>query len=148
MEQEGECKEDNHLSSFRWRCDGQHTKFVLRMTVRTVVADQALISENASHILAVLWKHASLLGNQGRRQILTPPAHCVFAACHNIFTLLVFPRNHFKLDGCVTHSMVSFRRKQRWQDITEWCLYTVTSGEGYYTNKSINSSPKKTQTPP
>lgn len=41
--------------------------------------------------------------------ILTPPAHCVFAARHNIFALLVFPRNHFKLDGCVTHAMVSFK---------------------------------------
>jgi hypothetical protein len=36
----------------------------------------------------------------------------VLAACHDIFTLLVFSRNHFKLDGCVTHSMVSLRENK------------------------------------
>lgn len=45
-----------------------------------------------------------------KEAVLTPAAHCVFAARHDIFTLLVFTRNHFKLDGCVTHSMVSLRK--------------------------------------
>lgn len=45
-------------------------------------------------------------------KFLTPAAHCVLSARHDIFTLLVFTRNHFKLDGCVTHSMVSLRENK------------------------------------
>jgi len=39
--------------------------------------------------------------------VLTPASHCVLATSHDIFTLLIFTRNHFKFYGCVTHSMVS-----------------------------------------
>lgn len=45
--------------------------------------------------------------------VLTPPAHCVLAARHDVFALLVFTRNHLKLDGCVTHSMVSSRENRQ-----------------------------------
>lgn len=48
----------------------------------------------------------------GEEGALTPAAHCVLAARHDIFALLVFTRNHFKLDGCVTHSMVSLRENK------------------------------------
>ena len=43
----------------------------------------------------------------GRGVCLTPAAHCVLATRHDIFTLLVFTRNHFKLDGGIPHPMVS-----------------------------------------
>lgn len=45
-------------------------------------------------------------------KLLTPAAHCVLATRHDIFTLLVFTRNHFKFDGSVTHSMVSLRENK------------------------------------
>lgn len=43
----------------------------------------------------------------GDSVILTPPPHGVLATGHDIFTLLIFTRNHFKLDGRVTHPVVS-----------------------------------------
>lgn len=49
---------------------------------------------------------------QSRGARLTPAAHCVLATRHDIFALLVFTRNHFKFDGCVTHSMVSLRKNR------------------------------------
>lgn len=48
-----------------------------------------------------------------REGVLTPPAHCVLATRHDVFTLLVFPRNHFKLDRRVTHPMVSLRENRQ-----------------------------------
>lgn len=54
---------------------------------------------------------------EGGETVLTPAAHCVFATRHDIFALLVFTRNHFKLDGCVTHSMVSLRKNKDNGDI-------------------------------
>lgn len=43
----------------------------------------------------------------GRGGGLTPASHCVLAARHDVFALLVFTRNHFKLDGGVSHPVVS-----------------------------------------
>lgn len=58
------------------------------------------------------WSSDSMVSGREEGRVLTPAAHCVLAARHDIFTLLVFTRNHFKLDGCVTHSMVSLRENK------------------------------------
>lgn len=39
--------------------------------------------------------------------LLTPATHSVLATCHHIFTLLVLPRDHLKLNASVSHSMIS-----------------------------------------
>lgn len=55
------------------------------------------------------WPQGSLkvLCVPGGGEVLTPTAHSVLATRHDIFTLLVFTRNHFKLDRGIPHPMVS-----------------------------------------
>lgn len=48
----------------------------------------------------------------GKGWLLTPSTHGVLAACHDVFTLLVLPWDHLKLDAGVTHSMVSAGEKR------------------------------------
>lgn len=48
--------------------------------------------------------------------LLTPATNSVLATCHHIFTLLVLPRDHLKLNAGVSHSMISTgkTKQHRW----------------------------------
>lgn len=52
------------------------------------------------------WTHVVALVHE-EENLLTPATHGVLPTGHHIFTLLVFPRNHLKLNARVSHSMVS-----------------------------------------
>ena len=54
--------------------------------------------------------------------LLTPATNSVLPTGHHIFTLLVFPRNHFKFNAGVSHSMVSMGK-------TKWFTLSIAAAK-------------------
>lgn len=103
----------------------QFPQLELGSNKRAVTGDQGKGAQNSQRDHRLGWQQGNIpqwssasMGWRGGDGVLTPAAHCVLAARHDIFTLLVFTRNHFKLDGCITHPMVSKKKTKTTADIS------------------------------